>query len=119
MLPLKSIKNDKMSKVFSEELGDTRMESSCLLRSLCRSPCFWRHQKTCASMYVPTPGSVTRLWNHSSTSRKPRTGDKADRMDTPVHQEKETVFHSHPGDCAGLATYRCDDGRHTNGLLED
>lgn len=67
------------------------------------------------------------MWKHTSTSRegirKPKTGDKASKMATPVHWEGDAISQCPTQaptlDCAGLATYRCDDCGHTNGLLED
>lgn len=44
-------------------------------------------------------------------------------MATPVHQEEDAASlrstQAPTLDCAGFATYRCDDCGHTNGLLED
>lgn len=124
MSPLKSIKKDNISKMFSEEPGDTRMESPHQVRTVFAGPPVFeglrKHVLPLKSLHLTL---LQRLWKHTSTSRKgirkPRTGDKADRMDTPVHQEREIAFRSRPGGCAGLGTYRRDDGRHAHRLLED
>lgn len=59
MSPLKSIKNDKISKVFSEEPGNTRIESLCQVRKASAGHPVFEGIRKCTPIYATTSDTVT------------------------------------------------------------
>lgn len=98
MSPLKSIKKWQNFK------GVFRGARSCQVRKVSAAhPVFEGIRKHVLPLMSLHPMLSQRMWKHSSTSRKeirkPRACDKADRMDTPVHQEKDCFLIPPRGSC--------------------
>lgn len=66
MSPLRSIKNETVSKVLSEELGNTRMESLCQVRNASAGhPVFEGIRKHARPLRPLHPALSQRMWKHT------------------------------------------------------